>query len=135
MSVNPDVLEDQLQDYEAQLRSLNSYIKALNDRCIECGTDKTQVEVDLMEAEHNVKYYEGEIARLKQEIGQAGKGGGGRGGGGGQGGRKIALPPKVKQGLVPLIISSISFAAGTLLGSKLKSRRGGSGIDPQGGPK
>ncbi|HJR08414.1 MAG TPA: hypothetical protein VJ842_14225 [Pyrinomonadaceae bacterium] len=119
MNVNRDVLEDQLQDYEAQLRSLNSYVKELNDQIAKHGTDKAQVEEDLLEAGHNVKYYEGEIARLKQEIGHVGKGGGG-----GQGGGKVHLPPKVKQGLVPVVISSISFLAGTLLGSKLKSRRG-----------
>jgi hypothetical protein len=123
MNVNSDTLEDQLQDYEEQLQSLNSYIKALNDQAAKHGTDKAIYEEDLMEAEHNVKYYEGEIARLKKEIGEAGKGGGGYGGGG-YGGGKVVLPPKVKQGLVPVIISSISFLAGTLLGSKLKSRRG-----------
>ena len=118
MNVNSDALEDQLQDYEAQLKSLNSYIKELKAQTAKHGTDEAQYEVDLMEAEHNVKYYEEEIARLKYEIGKTGKGGGGSGGGG------IVLPPKVKQGLVPVLISSISFLAGALLGSKLKSRRG-----------
>lgn len=123
MNVNRDILEDQLQDYEAQLKSLNSYIKELKHQTDKHGTDEDHYETNLMEAEHNVKYYEEEIARLKNEIGHKGKGGGG-GGGGGRGGGGVVLPPKVKQGLIPVILSSVSFVAGALLGSKLKSRRG-----------
>ena len=125
MNVTRDTLEDHLQEYEAQLKSLKSYLKELNDQCAKHGTDKEHYEVDLMEAEHNVAYYEGEIARLKDELGGTGKTGGDGGrGGGGRGGGGVVLPPKVKKGLVPVIISSVSFVAGTLLGSKLKSRRG-----------
>lgn len=62
------MLEDQLESYEAQLRSLNSYIKELNDKTAAHGTEKAHFEVDLMEAEHNIKYYEGEIARIRELI-------------------------------------------------------------------
>lgn len=127
MNVNRDVLEDLLQDYQAQLKSLNSYIKELKRQTDKHGTDEEHYEVDLLEAEHNVTYYEDEIARLKDEIKQTGRGGGASGGGGG-----VVLPPKVKQGLVPVILSSISFMAGALLGSKLKSRRGGGNAGGEG---
>lgn len=125
MNVNRDTMEDQLQDYEAQLKSLNSYIRELKLQTDKHGTDEEHYETDLLEAEHNVKYYEEEIARLKNELGHKGKGGGGSGvRGGGRGGGGVVLPPKVKQGLIPVILSSVSFVAGALLGSKLKSRRG-----------
>ncbi|HLL71390.1 MAG TPA: hypothetical protein VK363_08155 [Pyrinomonadaceae bacterium] len=124
MNVNRDTLEDQLQDYEAQLKSLNSYMKELQRQTDKHGTDEEHYETDRLEAEHNVKYYEDEIARLKNETGHKGKGGGSGGGGGrGGGGGGVVLPPKVKQGLMPVILSSISFVAGAPLGSTLRARR------------
>ena len=119
MNVNRDTLEEQSEDYEAQLRSLNSYIEELKRQTHKHGTDEEHYETDLLEAGHNVKYYEDEIARLKNEIGHKGEGGGGGRGGGG-----VVLSPKVKQGLVPVFLSSISFVAGALVGSKLRARRG-----------
>jgi uncharacterized protein len=55
---------EQLKDYEEQLRGLNSYVRELKDKTDEHGTERAHFEVDLMEAEHNIKYYEDEIARL-----------------------------------------------------------------------
>jgi len=121
VNVNRDTLEDQLQDYEAQLKSLNSYMKELQRQTDKHGTDEEHYETDRLEAEHNVKYYEDEIARLENEIGHEGKGGGI--GGGSRGGGGVVLSPKVKQGLMPVILSSISFVAGAPLGSKLRARR------------
>lgn len=68
MDTNREMLDDQLESYEAQLRSLNSYIKELNNKTAKHGTEKALFEQDLMEAEHNVKYYEGEIARIRELI-------------------------------------------------------------------
>lgn len=68
MNANREMFEDQLESYEAQLRSLNSYIKELNDKTAKHDTEKAHFEQDLMEAEHNVKYYEGEIARIRELI-------------------------------------------------------------------
>ena len=68
MEADHDTLEDQLREYEEQLRGLNSYVKELKGRVAEHGTPGEQVEVDLLEAEHNIKYYEGEIARIKGLI-------------------------------------------------------------------
>jgi hypothetical protein len=99
------------------LKGLTSFIKELNDRVAEHGTDRAQVAEDLIEAENNVKYYEGEIARVKEELGGAGKA---------SAAPKAAdsvLPRTAKQGLGSLILSAIGFAAGTVFGSKMKARQ------------
>ena len=74
MNEDRGMLEDHLERYETQLKSLSSYIKELNDLTTKHGTDHEHFESDLMEAEHNVKYYEDEIARIKKQLS---KGGGG----------------------------------------------------------
>lgn len=119
MKVNRAMLENQLERYETQLRGMSSFIKELNDKVAEYGTDKSQVEEDLIEADNNVKYYEGEIARIKKEMGGADKA---------PPAQKAAdsvLPRTAKQGLGSLILSAIGFAAGTLFGSKMKARQAG----------
>jgi|ERR1044071_1023471 hypothetical protein len=120
MNVNRDMLEDQLQDYETQLKCLKSYLKELNDMTAKHGTDREHFESDLFEAEHNIKYYGGEIARLKKEIRALEKASGTGGGG-----PATMLPQTVKQGVGLLILSALSFGVGALLGSTLNSRQGG----------
>jgi uncharacterized protein YegP (UPF0339 family) len=66
---NHDKLEEQLKDYEGQLRGLNSYVKELRDRADAHSTPGEHFHMDLIEAEHNIKYYEGEIARIKELMG------------------------------------------------------------------
>jgi hypothetical protein len=117
MNANRDLLEDQLEKYETQLKSLNSYIKELNDVTAKNGTDRAQFEEDLLEAENNTSFYEGEIARVKNEIGGLDKAPAT-----GYGGDTV-LPRTVKRGVGSLIFSSVGFVAGALFGSKLKSRR------------
>jgi uncharacterized coiled-coil protein SlyX len=119
MKVNRAMLENQLERYETQLKSTSSFLKELNDQVTEHGTDKAQVEEDLIEAENNVKYYEGEIARVKKELAESDKTPSAPKTGDGM------LPRTAKQGFGSFIISSISFAAGTLFGSKMKSRQSG----------
>ncbi len=68
MKVDQEKLEEKLKGYEAQLREVNSYIKELKDKTAEHGTEKEHFEGDLMEAEHNIKYCEGEIALIKELI-------------------------------------------------------------------
>ena len=118
MNANREILEDQLKKYEMQLKSLRSYLTELNNKAAELGTDRSQFQDDLIEAEHNVKYYEGETARIRKELGGLNKGAPI-----GQGADTV-LPRTVKQGIGSLIFSSISFAAGILLGSRLNARRG-----------
>lgn len=116
MKPNREMLEDQLETYEEQFRSFTSYLKELKDTTAKLGTDSSQFEEDLMEVENNVKYYGGEVARLKTEIGKLDK-------------APLArttvdtvLPHTLKQGMGSLLLSSISFVAGMLLGSMLKDR-------------
>lgn len=118
MNDNREILEDRLERYEAQLQSLKSYLKELKDKTAEHGTDKAQFEEDLIEAEHNVKYYEDERARLKKALGKSAEG---------AYPRNVAdsiLPRTMKQGVGSFVLSAISFVSGALLGSKLKARRG-----------
>lgn len=61
-------LAEECKDYAEQLRGLNSYIKELKDKTAQHGTQTEAFADDLMEAEHNVKYYEGEIALIKKLI-------------------------------------------------------------------
>lgn len=68
MTDNREKLEAQLEQYETQLRRLHAYVKELNDRTAEHNTEREHFEADLVEAEHNVKYYEGEITRIKELI-------------------------------------------------------------------
>jgi hypothetical protein len=124
MKTSGEMLADKLEDYEEQLKGLNSYLKELKDVTAKCGTDSVQFEEDLMEAEHNVEYYAGEVTRIKEELGQppappqthAPKATPA------PTGTDTILPRTPKQGIGSLIISSISFIAGAVLGSKLKSR-------------
>jgi chromosome segregation ATPase len=119
MKANREILEDQLESHQEHLKSLNSFIKELNKTADECGTDRAQIEEDLVEAEHNVEFYEADVSRIKKELGGLGKATGT------PDEPENVLPQTVKQGVGALILSSISFAAGALLGSKLKTRRGG----------
>lgn len=118
MKPNRDMLEDQLEMDEEQLRELTSFLKELKDTTAKLGTDRAQFEEDQVEAESNIRYYGGEVARIKTELGKLGKA------------APLArtavdtvLPHTLKQGMGSLILSSISFAAGMLLGSMLKARQ------------
>lgn len=125
MNANSEILKDQLDNYEGQVKSLNSYIKELKDTAAKCGTDKKQFEDDLFEAEQNARYYEGEVARIKREVGRFGKAtGAGKAAVDTGNGADTVLPHTVKQGVGALIFSSVSFLAGALLGMMLKDRRG-----------
>ncbi|HKS28174.1 MAG TPA: DUF1508 domain-containing protein [Pyrinomonadaceae bacterium] len=70
MKPDHEMLEDQLKAYEGELRELNSYVKELKNRTAEQGTSAEQYEEDLTEAEHNIKYYEGEVARIREQAGK-----------------------------------------------------------------
>jgi hypothetical protein len=117
-----DVLEDQMQEYERQVTGLKAYIKELRDTAEKHGTEKSEYETDLIEAEHNIKYYEAEIERIRKEVG------GSRGGGRHPQAGTI-LPRTVRQGVGFFICSAIGFVAGAFLGSQITSK----GKDREGG--
>ena len=117
MKTSGKMPESQLERYEEQLRGFKSYIKELKDRTTEYGTPSEQFAEDLMEAEHNVKYYEGEIARIKEQISKGGKT---------EDTETVVdtiLPRTAKQGIGSFILTSIGFVAGALLASRLSSQR------------
>ena len=60
--------EEKLKHYERELSGLKSYVKELKDKTAEYGTEREQFEQDLMEAECNITYYEGEIALIGELI-------------------------------------------------------------------
>jgi hypothetical protein len=123
MDANRESLEDQLERHESQLKSLKSYRKELNDMTAKHGTERAEFESDLFEVEHNVKYYEGEVARIKSELKEIGEYAPDKGGARPPyGAPDTVLPRTMKQGVGSLLFSAISFAAGMLLGSKLNSR-------------
>ena len=113
MKASHEMLEDQLENYQESLGELGSYVKELKTMTARYGTDKQHFEDDLREAQHNISFYEAEIARLKKEIGEPKRPG--------------PTQPRVgptKPGITSLIFSSIGFIAGTLFGSTLRSRKG-----------
>ena len=123
MKAKRDVLEDQLQEYEQQVRELNSFIRELTDQVARHGTGKSEYEMDVIEAEHNVKFYEAEIARIRKELD------------GMRGGRHHSgtiLPRTARQGVGSFVFTAIGFVTGVFLGSQLnrpgsKNRRGDGG--------
>jgi uncharacterized protein YegP (UPF0339 family) len=68
MKANQEILKEQLKKYEGQLSGLNTYIKELKDRAATYGTPREYIEEDLMEAENNIKYYEGQVVQIKEII-------------------------------------------------------------------
>ena len=65
MKANRAMCEEELKDYEGQLKGLRSFLKELEGKTAAHGTPPEQVEEELTEAQHNIEYYEGEITRLK----------------------------------------------------------------------
>lgn len=118
MKPSRGMLEGQLAEYEEQLRSLRSYIKELKDRTAEHGTSEEHFGADLMEAEHNVQYYESEVARIRGEMSATPKAERAPSGAYGM------LPSTTRQGIGSLILTAIGFIAGALIGSRLNSRGG-----------
>ncbi len=71
MKANRAMCEEQVKDYEGQLKGIHSFLKELKDKTDAHGTPPEQVEEDLTEAQHNIEYYEGEIARLKELLAES----------------------------------------------------------------
>ncbi|MGI9067260.1 MAG: hypothetical protein ACR2HX_12775 [Pyrinomonadaceae bacterium] len=118
MKTNRAILEEQLESCEDKLKGFGSYVEELKTVTAKHGTPKDQYESDLIEAAHNIGFYESEIARIKKEMGTVPSGGGKVGTGPG-----TLLPQTMNQGIGAAILSSISFVVGALLGSRLKSKK------------
>ncbi len=117
MKPNKALLEDRLENCEEELKGLSSYVQELKTTTAKLGTDPAQFEDDLMEAQQNIGFYQGEVAEIKAEIGEPAKPSPTKPGAGN------TLPQTAKQGIGSIVFSSISFIVGALLGSRLKSRK------------
>jgi hypothetical protein len=118
MIMKPDraTLERQLHTNEQKLQGLRSYLKELSAMTDKHGTDKEHFGEDLLETEHNITYYEGEISRIKRELGKSPKTGSS------STGSDSFLPKTPKQGVSSLLFSSIGFVAGAIFGVTMKAR-------------
>ncbi len=105
MKANMEILEDELESYEKELKGLSSYLQELKTTTANFGTDAAQYEVDKIEAEHNIKYYQAQIEDIKRQTGES-------------------ADTKPKQGISSVLFSALGFVAGALFGSRLKSRKG-----------
>jgi hypothetical protein len=122
MKANKEILEDELEDYEAKLKGSSSFLQELKTTTTKCGTEPQQYVDDQHETEHNIKFYEAEIARLKKEVGAPGKPPPPKP----EPGKPVlggVLPQTSRQGIGSVIFSSIGFVFGALLGSRIKSRK------------
>jgi hypothetical protein len=108
------MLADELEAYEEKLNGLTSYVRELKTTTDKHDTPKEGFESDLLEAMHNIIYYEAEIARLKNQMRPPLKGVN-------PGTVGTLLPKTRNQGIGAVILSSISFAAGTIVGSLMNS--------------
>jgi hypothetical protein len=118
MQPNREILEGQLKTYQDKLKCLSSYDKELIAMTARHSTPKPQYESDLIEAEHNIEFYESEIDRIKKALGSVAPVG--RPGSGG----RILRPQIKKPSIGAAVFSSISFVAGALVGSRLRSGKG-----------
>ncbi len=116
--MTPDraALERLLHTNEQKLNGLKSFLKELGAMTAKHGTDREHFAEDLLETEHNITYYQGEIARIKQELKTSPKESSSPAGLDG------ILPKTPKQGINSLIFSSIGFVAGAIFGVTMKSR-------------
>jgi hypothetical protein len=115
MKPNKEMLEDRLENCEEALKGLSSYVGELKSTTAKLGTDKSQFDDDLMEAEQNIGYYQGEVAAINAEIGELPKPKPAKPGPG------PILPQTARQGIGSVVLSAITFIAGAFLGSKVKS--------------
>ena len=116
--MKPDraTLERQLHTNEQKLTGLKSYLKELGAMTTKHGTEREHFADDLLETEHNITYYEADIARIKQELGKSPNSSSG------STGSDSILPKTPKQGASSLLFSSIGFVAGAIFGVTMKSR-------------
>ena len=117
MKPNKAILEDRLENCEEELKGLSSYVQELKTTTAKLGTDPEQFETDLMEAEQNIGFYQGEIAGIEADLGEPEEPGPTKPGPG------PILPQTSRQGIGSVVFSSITFIIGALLGSRLKSRK------------
>jgi hypothetical protein len=109
-----EILAEQLNTCEDKLKGLSSYVTELTAMCTKHSTPNKQYDSDLTEATDIIRLYEVEIARIKKEMEPVMK----------VGTKPDTLLPMTRNlRVAAAVLSSISFVAGALLGSRLKSRK------------
>lgn len=114
MQNNRVILDDALETCEEKVKSLNSYVRELKATTAKHETPTEHYESDLAKAMHDILHYEDTIKLLKNQRRTPSPGL--------KSGTVGTLLPKTRnQGIGAVILSSISFAAGTIVGSLLNS--------------
>jgi chromosome segregation ATPase len=68
MNKERKILRAEKAKYKEELSRLKGYLRELSDRCSDCGTMHEMVAPDLLKAEHDIKFYEGEIKSLSARL-------------------------------------------------------------------
>lgn len=63
--------------HKTKLKELKDFVRELNERCSECSTLSEHVWPDLMKAEHDLKFHEGQINAINQRLRRSSTGNGG----------------------------------------------------------
>lgn len=117
MTTSRELLEGQLERYEDKLKGLKAYVQELKSTAAAPGgVEEGHFESHLMEAEHNIDFYESGIERIKGELRNA------PGPDGPRRGLGAILPPAATEGAGPFIILGVGIAVGILLGSVMSGR-------------
>ncbi len=123
MQPNRELLKDKLEAYEDKVKSLDSYLTELRTMCTKHDTPNEACASEWGEATHNLFYYKGEVARIKQELGTKSRLASMIPGIGTAVGARTLLPETRNQGIGVVVLSSISFVVGAILGSVLTSAK------------
>lgn len=68
MKKERNILRAEKAKYKEKLASLKHFVKELKDRCHDCHTTQDLVYEDLMRAENDVQYYEGQIKAINSRV-------------------------------------------------------------------
>ena len=71
MTEHREILKSQRAKYEGLVRSLKSYVNALTETTAKHGTDEELYWEDMMKAQRDIEYYEGEATRHAEALGDA----------------------------------------------------------------
>lgn len=117
MQNNRVILDDALGTCEEKVKGLSSYVRELKTTTAKYDTPIEQYEADLAKAMNDILHYEAEIKLLKNQMPTPSPGV--------KSGTVGTLLPKTRnQGIGAVILSSISFAAGTIVGALMNSGKG-----------
>lgn len=62
------ILRAEKAKYKEELSRLKGYLREFSARCSECGTEHEHIAPALSKAEHDIKFYEGQIKALSARL-------------------------------------------------------------------